>query len=327
MQLDKPKKKAIPVVDPATQLTLLTRPEENPTGYEPFEDADSFPFEPASTAPSRVNVWWLADASWLAYMHSDADVRAAYSKHTGLHAELLGEKGTDFTIASNGAFTIVAFRGTQPDRWADIFSDVRWIPRKWDIGHVHHGFAEAFEVVWLTLQERLNGFPADRPVWFTGHSLGAALATLAAWRFKTTAGVCTFGSPLVGNQVFTGNFNARFGDRSLRYVNDHDIVTRVPPEQAAFPFGRYAHVDAIRWIDREGHIGRVGPSSGFFSDVIGDPAFVLHILTRFQALGLPSLPDALRDHTPLHYALHVWNDFATHAEAQVRASGESTHGK
>src|SRR5205814_9659592 len=37
----------------------------------------------------------------------------------------------------------------------------------------------------------------------------------------STAGVCTFGSPLVGNQSFAGSFNTKLPDRSLRYVNDH----------------------------------------------------------------------------------------------------------
>jgi hypothetical protein len=292
---------------------LLTHPETNPTAYEPFAGARQFTFEPSARA-SRVNSWWLADASWLAYWHSVPDIAAAYAKNTDLTAELVSVDDTDFTIASNAQVAIVAFRGTQPDRWVDIFSDVRWVPRAWDIGHVHHGFADAFEVAWPALQERLRRLPAGCAVWFTGHSLGAALATLAAWRVADTAGVCTFGSPLVGNQVFAGQFNTRFADRSLRYVNDFDIVTRVPPEPVAFPFGRFTHVDAVRWIDRPGTINQGPVPGGFFQDVIGsaNASFMLHLVQHLGTLGFPSLPDALRDHTPLHYAIHVWNDFVQH---------------
>jgi hypothetical protein len=67
----------------------------------------------------------------------------SYRAITDLDAELLGVGGTDFTIASNGAFAIVAFRGTQPGKWNDIFADVRWISERWDAGHVHRGFPDA----------------------------------------------------------------------------------------------------------------------------------------------------------------------------------------
>jgi hypothetical protein len=308
--------KPLPVVDLDTQIALLIHPERNPTRYQPFARARDFPFEPLTVGVSRVNAWWLADAAWLAYGQSGADIAAVYKASTGLDAELLGVGGTDFTIASNGAFAIVAFRGTQPGKWNDIFADVRWIPERWDEGHVHRGFREAFEAAWPALDARLRRLPDGCPVWFTGHSLGAAVATLAAWRAGRAGGVCTFGSPLVGNQVFTGQFNTRFAHRSARYVNDFDLVTRVPPEPFAFPFGRYTQVDVLRWIDRNGRIAEGGPSpAGFFSDVVGaaNASFVLHLMEHLETMGLPALPDALRDHTPLHYVIHVWNDFALHS--------------
>jgi hypothetical protein len=175
---------------------------------------------------------------------------------------------------------------------------------------------EAFEGVWPALDARLSQLKPGCRIWFTGHSLGAALATLAALRVRSTQGVCTFGSPLVGDQVFAGSFNARFAFRSLRYVNDHDLVTRVPPEEFGFP-GRYMHVDALRWIDPAGTIGGAGPAvmPRFFTDVIGHASFMLHLMRNIEVLGFPSLPDGLRDHTPLHYAIHAWNDFAANAPA------------
>jgi len=116
-------------------------------------------------------------------------------------------------------------------------------------------------------------------VWFTGHSLGAALATLAASRYQT-AGVYTFGSPLVGNQSFAAAFNAVFhdgaGSRSFRYVNDHDVVTQVPPGPLAFPHGRFTHVDEPRGISRDGNVGTL-PSAppNFIQDVFGTPRFLI----------------------------------------------------
>jgi len=86
----------------------------------------------------------------------------------------------------------------------------------------------------------------------------------------------------------------------------------VPPEGFAFQFGRFTHVDALRWIDRSGTISD-GPVPGaFFTDVIGamNATFMLHVVQHLEIF--PSLPDALRDHTPLHYVIQVWNDFASH---------------
>src|SRR5262249_58747833 len=100
---------------------------------------------------------------------------------------------------------------------------------------------------------------ANTRVFFTGHSLGAALATLAAHRYPHTAGVYTFGSPRVGNHAFVASFNARMAQRSFRYVNDHDIVAQVPPELLALPFGLYAHVDELPRLNEHGHIATRGP--------------------------------------------------------------------
>ena len=306
-----PKKKDLPMVGVDEQITLLTHPEQNPTGYQPFVDADKFPFEPRAVEVTRTNAWWLAEAAWLSYSHSEPDVKAVYTSRTGMSAALLSANGTECTVASNDAFAIVAFRGTQPDQWRDLFSDARWFPKGWDAGHVHGGFAEAFEVIWPKLKDLLDHLAPKCRVWFTGHSLGAALATLAAYRCASTAGVCTFGSPLVGNQSFAGSFNTKLPDRSLRYVNDHDVVTRVPPEEFAFPFGRYAHVDLVRSIGPDGTVSGTAPRR-FFQDVIGQPSFMFHLMQNIGTLGFPSLPDSLRDHTPLHYVIHVWNDFASH---------------
>ena len=62
-----PRRKIIPTdLTLAVRLELLLRPDTNPTGYVSLENAIDYPFEPGAEAWSRVNAWWLADASWLA---------------------------------------------------------------------------------------------------------------------------------------------------------------------------------------------------------------------------------------------------------------------
>src|SRR5215471_15674970 len=119
--IDAPATKPLPDVELATQIVLLTHPEQNPTHYVAFEGARVFPFEPGAKPISRVNAWWLAEAAWVSYWRSDQAIKQAYRTSTGLDAELISVEGTEFTIATNGAFAIVAFRGTEADDWRDIF--------------------------------------------------------------------------------------------------------------------------------------------------------------------------------------------------------------
>lgn len=298
------------------QFTMLVHPEWNLTQYVPFEDAGTFAFQPAATEVSSVNAWWLADAAWASYIHDPTALQKAYEP-TGMDDVRLFEvEGTDFTVAHTAAFAIVAFRGTQPDQWRDIFTDIIWKARSWDAGHVHHGFADAFERGWKGgLRTALEALPGDCRIWVTGHSLGAAMATLAGWRIDAhlgqgrVAGVCTFGSPLVGNGEFADRFAARFpGLRSRRYVNHVDLVTRVPPEEFAFPHGRFTHVETLRWFDAHGHLdAAVREQRRFFRRTFGSGAVMLDMLRLGAHIDI-HLPQSMRDHTPVHYPTLVWND-------------------
>ncbi|CAJ1948070.1 unnamed protein product [Sphenostylis stenocarpa] len=67
----------------------------------------------------------------------------------------------------------------------------------------------------------------------TGHSLGAALATLTAYDLNTTflrlpmTTVLSFGGPRVGNRGFREHMENQ-GIKVLRVVNSDDVVTKVP---------------------------------------------------------------------------------------------------
>src|SRR4029079_18351453 len=78
----------------------------------------------------------------------------------------------------------------------------------------------------------------------TGHSLGAALGTLAA-SLRNPDGLVTFGSPKVGDADFCKTLSAV---HVTRYMNCCDIVCRVPPGPG------FEHVGALRYIDRSGSI-------------------------------------------------------------------------
>lgn len=110
-----------------------------------------------------------------------------------------------------------------------------------DGGTVHAGVADAFNSVRAKVRDWL-AHPRDMKAVFTGHSLGRALATLAASQW-TASNVITFGSPSVGNAAFADTVKA---DAVARYVDCCDIVTRVPPKMTSYP-----HVGSALYIENE----------------------------------------------------------------------------
>ncbi len=89
----------------------------------------------------------------------------------------------------------------------------------------------------LTLWDYLLKTDPQKPVHFTGHSLGGNIATTyasyAAARFKkdnhprSNLNVITFAAPAIGNKAFADDFNATF-PQSVRVENRNDLVPKFP---------------------------------------------------------------------------------------------------
>ena len=133
-------------------------------------------------------------------------------------------------------------------------------------GGIHHGFDEYYKSIQTTHLQYLNNILKNHTtitqLTFTGHSLGGALASVAALdtRFrlqiaktlpeiKTADAISikirTFGSPRVGNSKFVAAFN-KYVPQSRRYVSEYgtsnnseeDFVTGQPPSLLG-----YSHVN------------------------------------------------------------------------------------
>jgi hypothetical protein len=194
-----------------------------------------------------------AEASRLAYkrFESDPQEQADIEKALGI-AGFQDFKGFDkegsqaFAMWNpQDGIALVAFRGTQQDL-TDFASDLNFSKHGWDPGGwVHDGFLLALNRIWGDIDKWLKGREVKRR-FFTGHSLGAALATLAASLQPKDTRLITIGSPRVGNADFVRTLAEV---QTTRYVDCCDIVTRLPP--AVFGF---QHVLAERYIDQDGHI-------------------------------------------------------------------------
>ena len=141
---------------------------------------------------------------------------------------------------------VFAFRGT--DSVSDMFIDIQIYrdrtPSEMQVneGYIHRGFHLQYQSIRSAIVEKIAS--TTKPLIFTGHSLGGALATLFALSAKVEnpsrhVTCVTFGSPKVGNAAFVKAFEKV--DVSSRVVNNHDGVTYRPT------FG-YAHVKNLKAI-------------------------------------------------------------------------------
>jgi triacylglycerol lipase len=224
--------RAVPY-DPSRRA--LYHPEIGPTVFAPG----------AAVAPAL----FAAECARLAYKKFDRDAAARDEVVAALACTGYGDvaffsvEGTDAYAATQAATgsVVVAFRGTEQDP-RDLQTDAHFVKVAWQRGGmVHGGFATAIEHVSPALAAWLSTHPG--PALFTGHSLGGALACLAASR-ATPARLATFGCPRVGDAAFVATLA---GVAVERYVNCCDVVCRVPP--VAFGF---VHPSSPAYIDADG---------------------------------------------------------------------------
>lgn len=236
-------------------------------------------------------------------------------------------------VADDGNVGIVAFRGTVPTSLANWLTDCEVKMVDADVpaagvpatgALVHEGFAGAARALIEDfgrlpglrryLAERLAASPRLR-LWFTGHSLGAALATIAAYRLGRLQSLYTYGSPRVGNAQFARAFSG-MGISHHRVVHRHDIVTRVP---VSLPLFEYEHVGDIKYIDHESDADAASTRSGADSPPSvriptpeAPPADTwqrfLELTRHFHVGRVGDWLDPITDHAALYYSSLLWNE-------------------
>jgi len=142
------------------------------------------------------------------------------------------------------------FRGTKG--YADIATDFKFplIPfaTKGGKTYAHMGFVNAYLSIASQLTIDMSKY-AYYDIILTGHSLGGALATIAAstTMFPYRTYVVTFGSPKVGDKKFKEAYKLNV-PHSIRVVFEADIVPLMPP------FSQFKHVHGELHLDKNGNI-------------------------------------------------------------------------
>ncbi len=195
----------------------------------------------------------FAELSMIAYNDENEATRAA---------ELIGfpdvtfydHDGSQAYRFRNDNDCVIACRGTEPNEWNDIRADVNATAVIAEtIGKVHGGFKREVDDLWPMLETALS--TNDIPLYFCGHSLGGAMATICAGRClmsyikSNPKQLFTFGSPRVGCKNYIGYVKLDY----FRFVNNNDVVTRVPPTWMG-----YQHAGKEVYFNRDGVIKEYG---------------------------------------------------------------------
>lgn len=234
------------------------------------------PFPAGSESYEPTIAWWLAQCSELSYQHKSAITQAL--QNAGFSAvDFFEFRGTFGYLAQHpginlngdgGPFAVLIFRGTRND-YMNILTDVIFMKRPIPDENLraHGGFVTALQDVWgvqsaipqipqITVRTRgsegvssaLDALPPALPCYFAGHSLGGALATLAAQKRHPRA-LYTFGSPRVGGRDFAVNMSQQ-RISSYRVANYIDLITRLP-----LPF-KFRHIDSLVYLAGNGKVLR-----------------------------------------------------------------------
>jgi triacylglycerol lipase len=156
---------------------------------------------------------------------------------------------------------IVAFRGTQAREIADWKTNLQSTPAPGPLGLVHGGYLAAVELLWPRITASLQRMrEREQSLLLTGHSMGGALAVVAAAKFAADgvipiAGLYTFGQPTVAEPAFETELAARIGGRYFRFIHSVDMVPGIFVDTAFAAGGQQL------FIDRGGRIHTGNPIS------------------------------------------------------------------
>ena len=285
---------------------------------------NSFSASPSFALGDAQTMMWM---SQLAYETAHPDkIKTILGRWSLGFKDLAGNDPTNrlppnsacFVAAAGRNATIIAFSGTDPLNIIDWITDFTVVHSTDDL---HTGFKAALDAVWASrirpvIEQRVAN---EQSLYFTGHSLGGALAILAAERAMselsvTATAVYTFGSPRTGGTDFFARYGTELADRTFRLVYANDIVPAVPLTIR----GNFLHV---------GHCMRCASADHFSANTPrelisqNNPDILANVLNSALAaiflfkLGHPApgagsrlidqlsiaLPPPIRDHLPANY--------------------------
>lgn len=178
----------------------------------------------------------LVAAQLAAYAYMNEKPATTAAKKLGFTSvKLVANDGAEMLVVKNSKELWFAFRGTEPSKLNDVLADLNVIKNTAMAGgKVHGGFQKEVNDLWMEVLSHVDHnsqLKKPKAIYLCGHSLGAAMATIASTRLNgQVEHLYTFGSPRVGGPLFVKNIQCKHS----RFMNNNDIVARIPPAWLGF---------------------------------------------------------------------------------------------
>ena len=164
----------------------------------------------------------FALVSSLAYKDLDKNVEEEFGLLGYTNVKFFSKNGAQGYVLSNKEKIVVAFRGTQPDQVSDILADIKSFHNE----GFHSGFLKEYRKleVAVHVEVALQQKKDKKPLYITGHSLGAAMASICAFNMPDAIALYTYGCPRNASWFKAKELTVPH----FRIVNNNDVVTKIP---------------------------------------------------------------------------------------------------
>lgn len=210
--------------------------------------------------------------------------------------EFLENKETDtqLFICNNSEFVFVSVRGTST--FSDWMTNLKTEFILFPYGMIHKGFWRDAESIYTEVScSLIKHILVERKLVLTGHSQGAAVACALSLKLHPTYklhSIIHFGCPRIVDRKAALKITELLPSVYHRFVNNNDLITRVPPRAAG-----YSHFGKIHYFLRNGK----------YSDSIKSwYKFLDRFVGKFN-VGGEYVFDDLNDHMQENYYELIYN--------------------
>jgi pimeloyl-ACP methyl ester carboxylesterase len=204
------------------------------------------------------NALSMAIASERAYLRTRGEIRRETEGKWGFHqTRYFDKEHSQGFVTWDDEVVVLAYRGTETN-FGDWMRNINVVPRTINgLGSLHSGFHYGFSIIESDVRAALIEANPQRnkQLWITGHSLGGALSIIAGAVFRNDyriAGVYTYGQPKAVVSGIQDIYRNHLRNVYHRFVNNLDIVPRVPPG--------YVHFGNLIWFDEHGSVRSAAPT-------------------------------------------------------------------